>query len=154
MPPERSHVDNSSLSLDEGTTESPTVQPELTAVKSDASTVDLPDKRTGSIGEEANTDSGWAWVVLLGAFLVNFTGIGSIASLGVFLNVWMESFDASAASVSLVVALSSLMRGLLSKFRSIFICPQSIKDHEDQLINQNNLFSACTHIKKICLKSL
>ncbi|XP_071784543.1 monocarboxylate transporter 12-like [Asterias amurensis] len=95
-----------------GTTESPAVQPAVTAVKIDSSTAELSDERTDS--GDLQTDSGWAWVILFGAFLVNFTAIGSVASLGVFLTVWMEYFDASAASVSLVVALGSLMRGLLS----------------------------------------
>ncbi len=101
-----------SLSKRRGTTESQAVQPAVTAVKSETSTADLSDERTDSA--ELQTDSGWAWMVLLGAFLVNFTAVGSVASLGVFLTVWMESFDASAASVSLVVALGSLVRGLLS----------------------------------------
>ncbi|XP_022105364.1 monocarboxylate transporter 5-like [Acanthaster planci] len=63
---------------------------------------------------EPHTDSGWSWVVMFGAFLVNFTGIGVVMSRGVYLNVWMEDLEASATSTSLVVSIGALMMALFS----------------------------------------
>ncbi len=70
--------------------------------------------------EGPEMDMGWAWVVLAGTFMVNFTAIGFVASLGVFFNIWMEYFEASAASTSWVISVGSLLRGVLSKNKTGF----------------------------------
>ncbi|XP_072026553.1 monocarboxylate transporter 12-like [Amphiura filiformis] len=46
------------------------------------------------------TDGGWAWMVLLGSFLVRMLTEGFVASMGVFFVEWQSFFHASAASVA------------------------------------------------------
>ena len=61
-------------------------------------------------------DSGWAWMVLIGGFILQFTVIGFIASVSVYVYVWMEYFEGSAAETSLVVSVCSFMMGFLSEY--------------------------------------
>ena len=61
------------------------------------------------------TDTGWAWAVLAGTFVVYFTAIGSTVSFTVYLPVWMDYYDSNSATTSLVLSICTLMRGLLSK---------------------------------------
>ena len=83
--------------------------------ESESSAVEDVEKTEETTEEGPQMDSGWSWVVLAGAFMVNFTAIGLVASLGVFFNIWMEYFEASAASTSWVISVGSLLRGVLSK---------------------------------------
>ena len=46
------------------------------------------------------TDGGWAWMVLVGSFLVRMLTEGFVASMGVFFVEWQSFFNTSAASVS------------------------------------------------------
>ena len=69
--------------------------------------------------EETGTDSGWAWVVLCGAFLVYFNSIGFFMSLSVYLPLWMDYFETNSATVGLVVSIGTLWRGIVSKFRDV-----------------------------------
>ena len=64
---------------------------------------------------DPGTDTGWAWVVLAGAFAVYAAALGSATSLSVYLNVWMDYFGANAATVGFVMSTHSLMRGIFSK---------------------------------------
>ena len=61
-------------------------------------------------------DSGWAWVVLAGGFFTEALLIGFLASVSVYVYVWMEHFDASAAETSLVVSLCSFVMGVMSEY--------------------------------------
>ena len=81
----------------------------------ESSAVEDVEKTEETTEEGPQMDSGWSWVVLAGTFMVNFTAIGLVASLGVFFNIWMEYFEASAASTSWVISVGSLLRGVLSK---------------------------------------
>ncbi|XP_071810321.1 monocarboxylate transporter 13-like [Asterias amurensis] len=62
---------------------------------------------------QPRTDTGWAWVVLLGAVVVNFVAFGASASLSVYLNVWMEYFDVSAVTVGFVLSFRTLIKTLM-----------------------------------------
>ncbi|XP_038069857.1 monocarboxylate transporter 12-like [Patiria miniata] len=68
--------------------------------------------------EGPRTDAGWAWVVLCGAFVVYFTSIGFVMSLSVYLPVWMDYWEADAATTSLVISITTLSRGILSPLSS------------------------------------
>ncbi|XP_022103445.1 monocarboxylate transporter 13-like, partial [Acanthaster planci] len=67
---------------------------------------------------EPKTNTGWAWVVLCGAFLVYFNALGFTMSLSVYLPVWMDYFEASSATTGLVISISTLWRGILSPLAS------------------------------------
>ena len=75
---------------------------------------------TNQSADEPPTDTGWSWVVLVAAFVVNFTAIGFIATMGIYVNVWMVYFEVSAASTSLAISVGSLLRGILSKNADIY----------------------------------
>ena len=83
--------------------------------ESESSAVEDVEKTEETTEEGPQMDSGWSWVVLAGAFMVHFTTMGFVASLGIFFNTWMEYFEASAASTSWVISIGSLLRGVLSK---------------------------------------
>lgn len=85
------------------------------------------DDPPGQTLPEPRMDSGWSWVVLFGAFIVYFTALGSVSSLSVYLTVWMESFEANAATVGLVISIHSLMRGMFGKISSLFVACTYIK---------------------------
>ena len=80
---------------------------------------ELSENPPGQTPSEPRMDSGWSWLVLVGAFIVYFTALGSVSSLSVYLTVWMESFEASATTVGLVLSIHSLMRGMFGKSFSL-----------------------------------
>ncbi|XP_038048082.1 monocarboxylate transporter 5-like [Patiria miniata] len=59
-------------------------------------------------------DSGWAWVVLCSVFVGQFLVIGFLASVSVYVYVWIAFFNGSAAETSLVISLCTFMMGVLS----------------------------------------
>ena len=65
-------------------------------------------------------DSGWAWVVLFACFTIMFLVIGFLASVSVYVYVWIDFFGGSAAETSLVISLCSFMLGFLSKSQQIY----------------------------------
>ncbi|XP_022089816.1 monocarboxylate transporter 3-like [Acanthaster planci] len=58
--------------------------------------------------------SGWAWVVLCGAFVIQFMVVGFLGSMSVYVFVWINYFEGSAAQTSLIVSLCSFLMGALS----------------------------------------
>ncbi|XP_033646197.1 monocarboxylate transporter 5-like [Asterias rubens] len=81
---------------------------------------ELSENPPGQTPSEPRMDSGWSWLVLVGAFIVYFTALGSVSSLSVYLTVWMESFEASATTVGLVLSIHSLMRGMFGPICGMF----------------------------------
>ncbi|XP_038069855.1 monocarboxylate transporter 5-like [Patiria miniata] len=71
-------------------------------------------KATGARTQTPRTDSGWAWVVECGSFLVCFASLGYSSSLSVYLTIWMDYFDASAVTAGLVISMTTLIRGIMS----------------------------------------
>ena len=74
---------------------------------------------------QPRTDTGWAWVVLLGAVVVNFVAFGASASLSVYLNVWMEYFDVSAVTVGFVLSFRTLIKTLMGESLHLFNLKQN-----------------------------
>lgn len=61
-------------------------------------------------------DHGWAWVILLGDFMVAFLVIGCITSFGVFFAEFMVEFKASASSITIALSIQSIVFTLSSLF--------------------------------------
>ena len=61
-------------------------------------------------------DSGWAWVVLVGSFVLALTRTGLLTSMSVYVYMWMIVFDGGAAETSLVVTVCSFTIGFWSEY--------------------------------------
>ena len=75
----------------------------------------MEGKRTAASGSGPVLDSGRAWVVMGAAFVANLCSVGMVTSRSVYLTVWMDYFQAGAASVSMAMGLSALTLALTSK---------------------------------------
>ncbi|XP_022089817.1 monocarboxylate transporter 11-like [Acanthaster planci] len=72
-------------------------------------------------------DGGWAWLVLVGAFLSQALTYGYYGAVAVYVPVWIDFFDSSATESSLIVSLSSFFIGFLSVVAGILITRFSVR---------------------------
>lgn len=61
-------------------------------------------------------DRGWAWVILLGNFMVVFLVIGCTSSFGLFFAEFMVEFQAPASSITIALSLQTIVFSVSSLF--------------------------------------
>ncbi|XP_039259797.2 monocarboxylate transporter 2-like [Styela clava] len=75
----------------------------------------------GKVLYHNSPDGGWAWVVLVSAFFLQWMGIAWIRSLGLFYNDFMESYDATNSQTSLITSMAAAMMGLAAPIAGILM---------------------------------
>ena len=61
-------------------------------------------------------DGGYGWIIVLAVHLIELMGIGFLTSLGIFYIEWQKYFDSTAAQTGLVVSLTSVVMGIISRY--------------------------------------
>lgn len=58
---------------------------------------------------KVQTDTGWAWMVLLGAAVINFTIVGTLKSFGFFFVAFLEKYNCSVTVATLIGAMYQIV---------------------------------------------
>ena len=85
-----------------------------------------------------NIDSGYAWVVLLSAFMLNFFMSGQFGTLGIYLVEYFHYFDVGRAPISYIGACQMFVGYFLGKYHKLSMYVKSLKrkcHHFDDICN-------------------
>lgn len=83
------------------------------------------------VDNELGMDEGYAWIVDIGSFFVQFFIVGTIFSFGVFMPIYVDYFNASQSAVSWAGSLSSFLMVFLGLLIGAF---------DDRYGNNNMIF--------------
>lgn len=75
-----------------------------------------PEVKTDDTKPEPPPDGGYGWIIVLVVHLVQLMGIGFLTSLGIFYIEWQKYFNSTAAQTGLVVSLTSVVMGIISRY--------------------------------------
>ena len=82
----------------------------------------MDGKEVGMVKKTAEEipETGWAWIVLLGAFVCRILSDGLIGSLGVFIVAWQDYFSCSMTELTWITSLIAGITYFVGEFFFIY----------------------------------